>query len=134
MNEETYDTVWDSTNDYSYADLVSFEDDNDAAAITDKITLYADDKLIWGVEPDGTSPENNGNKMFYGDANCDEEVNLADAVLIMQNMANPSKYKITEQGKLNGDVDENGDGLTPNDAFKIQQYVLGIISNLEPKA
>ncbi|WP_295155165.1 glycoside hydrolase family 9 protein, partial [uncultured Ruminococcus sp.] len=44
---------WDSTNDYSYGDLVSFDDDNAAEAITDKITLYADGKLIWGTEPNG---------------------------------------------------------------------------------
>ena len=69
---------------------------------------------------------------LYGDTNEDGEVNLADAVLIMQNIANPSKYKITEQGKLNGDVDETGDGITSNDAFKIQQFVLGIISSLDP--
>lgn len=46
---------WDSSNDYSYPDLVSFEDENAASAITDKVTLYADDKLIWGTEPDGTT-------------------------------------------------------------------------------
>ena len=57
MNPETYDTIWDSTNDYSYADLVSFEDDNAAAQITEKITLYANGELIWGEEPDGTRPE-----------------------------------------------------------------------------
>lgn len=72
--------------------------------------------------------------IMYGDTNEDGEVNLADAVLIMQNIANPSKYKISEQGKLNGDVDENGDGITSNDAFKIQQFVLGIISSLKPNA
>ena len=70
--------------------------------------------------------------IMYGDTNEDGEVNLADAVLIMQNIANPSKYKISEQGKLNGDVDENGDGITSNDAFKIQQFVLGIITTLDP--
>ena len=48
---------WDSSNDYSYDDLVSFEDDNAASAITNKVTLYADDKLIWGIEPDGTTAE-----------------------------------------------------------------------------
>ena len=42
MNPETFDTVWDSTNDYSYSDLISFEDDNDAAALTDKVTAYVD--------------------------------------------------------------------------------------------
>lgn len=57
MNEETYDTVWDSSNDYSYSDLVSFEDDNDAAALTETITCYVDDVLVWGTEPDGTSAD-----------------------------------------------------------------------------
>lgn len=71
---------------------------------------------------------------LYGDTNEDGEVNLADAILIMQAIANPDKYKIMGQGKLNGDVDETGDGLTGNDAFKIQQFVLGIISSLKPNA
>ena len=79
-------------------------------------------KAVW-TENSGTtnSPED-----IRGDANCDGSVNLADAVLIMQNIANPNKYKITAQGKLNGDVDETGDGLTTNDAYKIQQFVLGM--------
>lgn len=80
------------------------------------------------------SADSTGGNTVWGDANEDGEVNLADAVLIMQNMANPSKYKITKQGKLNGDVEENGDGITSNDAFKIQQFVLGIISTLDPNA
>ena len=80
------------------------------------------------------SDDSTGGNVVWGDANEDNEVNLADAVLIMQNIANPTKYKITQQGKLNGDVDENGDGITPNDAFKIQQFVLGIISALDPNA
>lgn len=53
---ETYDTTWDSSNDYSYGDLISFEDDNDAAAITKKIPAYANGELVWGEEPDGTTP------------------------------------------------------------------------------
>ncbi|HEZ7986074.1 MAG TPA: leucine-rich repeat protein, partial [Ruminococcus sp.] len=77
-----------------------------------------------------TTTSSNPSATLIGDTNEDEEVNLADAVLIMQNLANPTKYKITEQGKINGDVDETGDGITPNDAFKIQQYVLGIIGTL----
>ena len=56
MNPETYDTTWDSSNDYSYGDLISFEDDNDAASITKKIPAYANGELVWGEEPDGTKP------------------------------------------------------------------------------
>nr|AEV58921.1 scaffoldin C [Ruminococcus flavefaciens] len=73
-----------------------------------------------------------------GDANCDGVVELADAILIMQSLANPDKYgvggkadkPITDQGKLNGDVDDDVVGLTANDALKIQKYLLHIISNL----
>ena len=67
-----------------------------------------------------------------GDANCDGQVDLSDAVMIMQALANPNKYGIggttenhlTEQGKLNGDM--NGDGLTVGDAQEIQRILLGI--------
>ena len=66
-----------------------------------------------------------------GDTNGDGSVDMADAVLIMQALANPDKYGIngtaenhlTEQGKLNGDF--NGDGLTVGDALTIQKKLLG---------
>ncbi|MBR6242251.1 MAG: glycoside hydrolase family 9 protein, partial [Ruminococcus sp.] len=126
MNETTYDTVWDSSNDYSYADLISFEDDNDAAAITDKITLYANDELIWGVEPDGTTPKEEPNvpdkndTTLWGDANCDGTVDISDAVLIMQYLSNPDKYAISAQGLANADCVDNPKGLTSSDALAVQ--------------
>ncbi|MCR4796067.1 MAG: dockerin type I repeat-containing protein [Ruminococcus sp.] len=71
-------------------------------------------------------------KSLKGDANCDGQVDLSDAVMIMQALANPDKYGIggtaeyhlTEQGKLNGDM--NGDGLTVGDAQAIQKMLLGL--------
>ena len=70
-----------------------------------------------------------------GDANCDGTVDMADAVMIMQAFANPNKYGIngtaehhlTEQGKINGDMD--GDGLTVGDAQAVQKKLLGIDGN-----
>jgi len=67
-----------------------------------------------------------------GDANCDGQLDMADAVLIMQALANPNKYgldgtaehHLTEQGKANADID--GDGLTVGDAQKIQMNLLGL--------
>ena len=143
MDPETYEApLWDSKNDYSYADLVSFEDDNDAAQITDKITLYADDKLVWGVEPDGTAadasmPATSGkdpedSDILWGDANCDKQVNMADAVLIMQTISNPDKYSLKKQGEKNADVDGTA-GITNKDALAIQQYKLGLIKSLPIK-
>ena len=68
-----------------------------------------------------------------GDTNCDDNVELADAILIMQALANPNKYGVkgydpkhmTEQGKVNGDVDKSTEGLTANDALAIQEHLLG---------
>jgi len=65
-------------------------------------------------------------KTVYGDANEDGSVNISDAVLILQSIANPDNYKLSEQGKLNGDVSSNGDGITAGDALVIQQVEAGI--------
>ena len=76
--------------------------------------------------------------LTYGDANCDGAVDMADAVLIMQALANPNKYgvngtnskHITLEGAANADVDKTSEGLTANDALRIQKYLLHMISNL----
>ena len=73
-----------------------------------------------------------------GDTNCDGKVELADAILIMQALANPNKYgengtdskHMKTQGKINGDVDKSIEGLTANDALRIQEYLLGKIQVL----
>jgi len=54
--------------------------------------------------------------------NCDGNMNMSDAVLIMQSIANPSKYKLTAQGSFNADTD--GDGITSGDALAIQKKLL----------
>ncbi len=56
----------------------------------------------------------------YGDANEDGEVNISDSVLIMQAIANPEEFSLTEQGKNNADVYKRGDGVTNSDALIIQ--------------
>ncbi|WP_297957417.1 glycosyl hydrolase [uncultured Ruminococcus sp.] len=79
--------------------------------------------------------------IVYGDTNCDTKVELADAILIMQALANPNKYGVkgtyekhlTEQGKLNGDVDKSVEGLTSNDALFIQEYLLNKRASLDPE-
>ena len=74
----------------------------------------------------------------WGDANCDGTVDMGDAVILMQALANPNKYgvngtdqhRITEQGMRNADVYENGSSITTNDALSIQKYLLNIIKEL----
>ena len=79
-------------------------------------------------------------KAVYGDANCDGEIDMSDAVLIMQALANPNKYgvsgtdgkHITDKGLVNADVDTSSKGLTSNDALRIQEYLLHKIDSLVP--
>ena len=80
----------------------------------------------------------NENEILMGDANCDGQVLLNDAVLVMQSIGNPDAYAVggtdknamTEQGAANADVSDNGDGLTNKDALSIQRYILHLIENL----
>ncbi|MGN0615698.1 CotH kinase family protein [Ruminococcus flavefaciens] len=77
----------------------------------------------------------------YGDANNDGQVDLSDAVIIMQSLANPNKFgikgsdnhHITEVGYANADVTGNNDGVTTEDALAIQKYLLGLVKNLPTK-
>ena len=68
-----------------------------------------------------------------GDANLDEQVNIADAVLVMQVATTPDKYaqgksdvSIKPQGEINADVDGKK-GLSNSDALMIQKFKLGLI-------
>ena len=73
-----------------------------------------------------------------GDANLDGRVDISDAVLVMQSLANPSKYgesgtdknHLTAEGKLNADVVGN-DGITNLDALEIQKYTLRLIEEFK---
>ena len=68
--------------------------------------------------------------VLYGDANVSGDVDISDAVLIMQSLANPDKYKLNEEGKKNADCYNKGDGVTNMDALSIQKYMLKLIDKL----
>ena len=103
----------------------------------DKIKAYIAKKGIDESLVTYEQPHDDISNVLYhkGDANCDGQVDLSDAVMIMQALANPNKYGIdgtaehhlTEQGRLNADVD--GDGLTVGDAQDIQLKLLGIVDS-----
>ena len=85
-----------------------------------------------------TAPNKELDAKLLGDANCDNQVDLSDVVLIMQALANPNKYGLngsdrthmTEQGQANADVHKRGNGVTSNDALAIQLKLLNVISSL----
>ena len=63
-----------------------------------------------------------------GDANNDNDVNVADAVLIMQALSNPSEYKISEDCLEPADVVNKGDGVTSIDALAIQMIGINLLT------
>ena len=80
----------------------------------------------------------------WGDADQDKQVKMNDAVLIMQSISNGDKYgldgsestHITDQGQYWGDVYEHKDptgSITPQDALRIQEYLLKKYTSLDPK-
>ena len=67
---------------------------------------------------------------LLGDANVDDKVTIADAVAILQAIANQDKYALKPQGKANADCYDPGDGVTANDAYTIQKLDAGAIAKL----
>ena len=64
--------------------------------------------------------------VLYGDANGDGSVDIADVIAIAAYVANPSQNSLSSEQISNADVHNSGDGLTANDALKIQQYLANI--------
>ena len=106
--------------------------------VTKDINELDDEKVTLFGNITAEIVDNGSGDILYGDANLDGNVDLSDAVLIMQSLSNPSKFgatgndktHITEQGKINGDVNNNGDGITNKDALSIQKYMLQLIPKL----
>jgi hypothetical protein len=141
--------TWDGTNDYSAQGLVMGGEDS--MIVTSYITMYDGDTLIWGTEPDGTTPEatepttkatteattaaitatdNDTDATLWGDADLSGDVNIADAVRIMSFVENENEYPLEEQGKINADVYTNGDGLNNMDALAVQKYIAQVLEEL----
>ncbi len=63
----------------------------------------------------------------YGDTNCDGEVDVLDIIVLNKNLLGGGS--LTEQGKLNADVD--GDGAAgANDSLNIMKYIVKLIDAL----
>ena len=65
--------------------------------------------------------------MLWGDANCDEAVDVADAVLIARFAAEDKDATMTDQGRKNADVTHDGN-VDGQDTTKILQYIAKKIS------
>ena len=98
-----YQTGWNADNDYSNADLLDGE-----SVVTDKITVYQDGVLIYGTEPDGTTPSETtepSDKILEGDVNVDGSVTLADLTALNKYLVKKSQLKA--QALANADMNKD---------------------------
>ncbi len=141
---------WDPTNDWSYDGLTDTDNIKSEEADMDHITMYVNDVLVWGTEPDGTTPDDveptepdveeqttteaptepptDGH--LWGDANVNGDVEVADAILIMAHVVNPESYPLYDAGPYNADVYQHGDGIGINDAVSVQKLITKLINEL----
>ncbi len=83
-------------------------------------------------EPDKTTASGGNTEVtLWGDANCDDKVTIADATAIIQALGNADEYELSEQGAVNADVVDNGDGVTGADANAIQAIEAGFIKQTD---
>ncbi|MDE5853966.1 MAG: hypothetical protein K2H19_02760, partial [Ruminococcus sp.] len=107
--------------------------------IRDTVLNYGEDvyygdtiKMLCLIVDDGgwIVPEKN-ESILMGDANCDGKVTIADATAIIQHLGNEDEYKLSEQGAVNADVIDKGDGVTGADANAIQAIEAGFVKQTD---
>ena len=115
-----YQTGWDASNDYSNQDLLDYTPSGDSTkgVVTDKITVYQNGKLIFGTEPDGTTPDVDNPIVTTGDLNSDGKVNYLDLLLLKKHILGVSKVS-TKVADLNGDSLVN-----INDVLNLKDLIL----------
>lgn len=143
-----YGSGWDASNDPSNKELLNSED----SIVSMYVPVYINGELYYGTEPDGTTADGNSSsvptttsptttatkpatttaaeEVIYGDANCDGNVDISDAVMVKCYLINNKKFALSKQGLLNSDVQGSGNGVNAQDAVTIQKYVIKSITKL----
>ena len=144
-----YGSGWDASNDPLNKELLNSED----SIVSMYVPVYINGELYYGTEPDGTTADGNSSsvptttsptttatkpattttvaeEVIYGDANCDGNVDISDAVMVKCYLINNKKFTLSKQGLLNSDVQGSGNGVNAQDAVTIQKYVIKSITKL----
>lgn len=142
VNGQSTKGAWDPTNDWSYSGIEDAPNELKLkSALNDHITMYVDDVLVWGTEPDGTTPSvtdpttkptspSSSDDILWGDANTDGAVDIADAVCVASYVGDSKNNGLSAKGLSNADVQSNGNGVNASDALAIQQFLAGIVKSL----
>ncbi len=122
-----YTFIWDSVNDYSRNAIRTAteigKELNEAPELTDGITMYVDNELVWGTPPEGSEAEEPVSEADWGDADCNGTVNILDVITLNKSVF--GKETLTAQGKINADVDQNKTADS-TDSLNILKLIVGI--------
>ena len=88
-------------------------------------TTAPDDTTTTTTTTTSTTPKTDNT--FWGDADCNKQVDVLDAVLLARVAAEDTKCGITEQGKINADVTHDGTVKT-DDLTKLLKFLAGLIT------
>jgi hypothetical protein len=121
-----YQTGWDATNDYSNQDLLDYTPDSTNSTkgvVTDKITVYKNGVLVYGVEPDGTTPSGDTTSTTTkdGDINADGNVTYIDLLLLKKHVLGIKSLS----AKYKANADLNGDGsINVTDVLTLKDIII----------
>lgn len=103
------------------ADLYVLKDDPDPT-----------DPPVTTTEPQTTTTTEPGTALVSGNANGDSEVDVADAVFILQGITDPSSesFMLTDEAKKAADCYDPGSGVDAEDAFAVIKFKANIIKEL----
>ncbi len=82
-----------------------------------------------GTDPPTQESTETG-KNLPGDADCNGKIEVDDVVMILSYTVDPKRCDITEQGIINSDVYQQGDGINSSDAASVAKYIAKNISSL----
>lgn len=98
--------------------------------------VFDTDSVIYGYQNTKTELYANEYNLNFialdikGDPNQDGKINIEDVVAVASYVANPEKNPLSEQGIINADVHNAGNGLNEEDSLMIQQYICDTIPDL----
>ena len=105
--------------------------DNWESYSTNEITIYWNSPLTYLISLTNASESpSEPEKNLWGDVNTDGKVEIADVVAAAAFVGDSDNNPLGLQGLVNGDVQNNGDGITAGDILAIQQYLANIVTAL----
>lgn len=130
--------VLDSAADGAVSDIsivpIARETYPDSGVYNNKITLGSDtvrhDYTVTKGSVTVKSSSTSTGEVIWGDATVDGSVNVGDVIAVLQYVAAPANYPLTDRGAINADVNLNGNGINSQDAVAIKSWYIGIINTL----